>query len=149
MSTGKLQRLPVEIARSHDGAAQSFLSKSEREALRTFYDFSVVWHEQREHFVARDGNVIVGAAALKIAASLAHIEALIVDPQHRLRGFGRALIGAAEEVANYYNCHKMWMIVPRRSPAKMFFERCGYHEEAILAQHAFKLDAAVLRKFLL
>lgn len=149
MSTRKLQLLPVEIGRSHDGAAQDFLLKNEREALRAFYDFSVVWHEQQEHFVARDGGITLGAATLKIAASLAHIEALVVDQQQRHRGLGRALLGAAEEVASYYNCHKMWIVVPARSPAKMFFERCGYRAEATLAQHSFKLDAAVMRKFLL
>jgi len=144
-----LQRLPVEIVRSHDGAAQGFLAKGQREALSSFYSFAVVWHEQQEYFVARDGKVDVGAAVIKIAASLAHIEALVVDRQHRRRGFGTALLAAAEEVANYYNCHKMSIIVPARSPAHAFFEHCGYHQEALLPQHAFKLDAAVLRKFLL
>ncbi len=141
--------MPVEIARSHDGAAQNFLSGAQREALRSLYDFSVIWHEQREYFTARDGTVVVGAAAIKIAASVAQIDALTVDREHRRQGLGKALLCAAEEVANYYNCHKMSIIVPARSPARLFFEHCGYHEEATLAQHAFKLDAAVLRKFLL
>ncbi|MDQ6931643.1 MAG: GNAT family N-acetyltransferase [Candidatus Eremiobacteraeota bacterium] len=141
--------MSVEIARSHDGAAQNFLSGTQREALRSLYGFSVIWHEQHEYFVARDGSLIVGATAMKIAASVAYIDALTVDRQHRRRGFGKALLCAAEEVANYYNCHKVSIVVPARSPAKIFFERCGYREEATLAQHAFKLDAAVLRKFLL
>ncbi|MDQ6826108.1 MAG: GNAT family N-acetyltransferase [Candidatus Eremiobacteraeota bacterium] len=135
--------------RSHDGAAQGFLSDTRREALRTLYDFSVVWHEQYEYFAASAGGRIIGAAALKIAASLGHIEAISVALQHRRQGCGKALLFAAEEVANYYNCHKMTLAVPARSSAKLFFERCGYHEEAILAQHTFKLDVAVLRKFLL
>jgi hypothetical protein len=33
--------------------------------------------------------------------------------------------------------------------AQQFFERCGYKTEAVLPQHTFKLDVAVLRKFLL
>jgi hypothetical protein len=34
-------------------------------------------------------------------------------------------------------------------PAQRFFEACGYKLDAVLAQHTFKLDVALLRKFLL
>ncbi len=137
------------MIRSHDGTAQKFLSDTQREALRTLYDFNVVWHEQTEYCIALHESVVVGASALKIAASLAHLQAIVVLPGYRRQGFGDALLLATEEVAVYYNCHKMTVMVPTRSPAKTFFLRCGYHEEATLAQHTFKLDVAVLRKFLL
>ena len=91
----------------------------------------------------------VGAATIRIAASLAHVERIVVAPEHRRRGIGRRLLDAAADAANYYNCHKMSALVPHRSAAQRFFEACGYREEAVLPQHTFKLDVAVLRKFLL
>jgi hypothetical protein len=39
--------------------------------------------------------------------------------------------------------------VPAGGEARAFFEACGYKLEAVLPQHTFKLDVAVLRKFLL
>ena len=127
-----------------------FFRAHEREALRSLYDFSVVWHEQEHYFsaAASDGT-IAGAAAIRIAAALAHVERVTVAPARRRGGIGRRLLDAAAEVANYYNCHKMSAMVPHRSAAQRFLEACGYREEAVLPQHTFKLDIAVMRKFLL
>lgn len=126
-----------------------FVRRTEREALKTFYDFSVIWHEQQHDFAAMDGDETIGVAQIRIAASLAHVERVIVLPERRKRGVARALLQSAADVANYYNCHKMTSLVPHHSAAQTFFERCDYREEAVLPQHTFKLDMAVMRKFLL
>lgn len=141
--------MPAEIRRVHDETAQAFLQQAQREARSSFWNFSVVWHEQTHDVVAVEGDQIVGAARVRIAASLAHIEAVVVKPEHRLQGTARALLATLEEIANYYNCHKMTIEVPHRSAAQTFFERCGYKEEAVIPQHTWKLDCAVMRKFLL
>lgn len=130
-------------------AVDVFYRRAEREALKTFYGFSVIWHEQRHDFEARDGDRVAGAATIRIAASLGHLEKIAVAEDWRRHGIGRQLLDAAADVANYYNCHKMTVLVPHRSAAQQFFEACGYREEAVLPQHTFKLDMAVLRKFLL
>ncbi len=140
----------VEIATARPEATAAFWRSHERESLRTLYAFTVVWHEQRHDLVATIDGGIVGALRLQIAASLAHVVTLVVDPQHRRRGIGRALVLRAEEVANYYNCHKVTLEVPAAvGEARAFFAACDYRTEAILPQHTFKLDVAVLRKFLL
>ncbi|MFN2449266.1 MAG: GNAT family N-acetyltransferase [Candidatus Baltobacteraceae bacterium] len=131
------------------GAVRDFISSREREALKTFYGFSVVWHEQQHAFLAEDEGEATGAAQITVAASLAHVDCVIVSAERRRRGAGRALLQAAADTANYYNCHKMTAMVPHLSGAQTFFERCGYKVEAVLAQHTFKADIAVLRKFLL
>jgi GNAT superfamily N-acetyltransferase len=141
--------LPVEIVGAEAGAIEEFVRNNEREALKTFFNFSVVWHEQRHDFAAKDGEAVIGVATIRIAASLAHVERAIVLPERRLAGVGRALLERAAEVANYYNCHKMSALVPHGSGAQRFLERCNYKEEAILPQHTFKLDMAAMRKFLL
>ena len=130
-------------------AVAAFYRSTEREALKTLYGFSVIWHEQTHDFAARDGDRVAGAATIRIAASLGHVEKIAIAEDSRRHGIGRQLLDAAADVANYYNCHKMTVLVPHRGAAQQFFEACGYREEAVLAQHTFKLDMAVLRKFLL
>ena len=91
----------------------------------------------------------IGALRARIAASLAHVESLYVLEAHRRRGVGRGLLARIEELANYYNCHKVSVGVKSESGAQRFLEACGYHLEAVLPQHTFKLDVAMMRKFLL
>lgn len=141
--------MPVDIVHVQPDAVMEFVRLTEREALKAFYDFSVIWHEQRHDFAAMDGEETIGVVQLRLAASLAHVERIIVLPARRRQGVGRALLKAAADTANYYNCHKMSVLVPHKSAAQTFFERCDYREEAVLPQHTFKLDMAVMRKFLL
>lgn len=139
----------VEVARADADTVAAFYRATEREALRTLFDFSVVWHEQLHDFAALEGEALIGAVTIRIAASVATVERVIVEPARRRRGVGRRLLDAAADTASYYNCHKMSAFVPRSSEAQRFFEACGYHEEAVLPQHMFKLDVAAMRKFLL
>ena len=141
--------MPVEIGRAAPGSVDAFFKSNEREALKTLYDFSVIWHEQSYDFSATEDGEPVGAATIRIAASLAHVERVVVVPAKRRSGIGRGLLDIAADVANYYNCHKMTALVPHGSAAQQFLEACGYKAEAVLPQHTFKLDVAVMRKFLL
>ena len=138
-----------EIAVAAPGDADAFWLLFDRKWRSEMWAFKVVWHAQAHDFVARIDGEIVGALRLTIAASLAHVDALYVREAYRRTGVGRALLARCEEVANYYNAHKMTVGVFHRREAQRFFEACGYHEEAVLPQHTFKLDVAMLRKFLL
>ena len=139
--------LEVDVVAPERTAA--FRREHEREALSTQWRFRIIWHEQLHEIAALCEGEVVGVLALRIAASLAHVDSLIVAPPERRRGIGRALLARAETLANYYNCHKITLETAAESPAQAFFEACGYKLEAILPQHTWKLDVAVLRKFLL
>ncbi len=141
--------MPVEFVRASTEQVESFVRLTEREALKSLFEFSVIWHEQRHDLAALEGTTMVALAQIRIAASLAHVEHVVVLPEHRGKRIGRELLEHAAGAASYYNCHKMTALVPHKSTAQTFFERCGYREEAVLPQHTFKLDMAVLRKFLL
>jgi GNAT superfamily N-acetyltransferase len=143
--------LPAEIqsVAADDKALKEYWRATEREGLKALWGFTVVWHEQPHEFAAYEAERIVGALRVRIAASLAHLEALVVAPDVRGTGIGRTLLARGEEAANYYNCHKMTAQVPASGEARIFLEKCDYKLEAILPQHAFKLDVAVMRKFLL
>jgi GNAT superfamily N-acetyltransferase len=139
----------LEIKIAKPGEASPFWQTNDRAMRTEVWAFKVIWHEQTHDITAVSGGEIVGALHLRIAASLAHIEALYVLPAHRGKGIGRALLARSEEISNYYNCHKMTAGVMNASPALKFFAGSGYHVEAILPQHTFKLDVAMVRKFLL
>ena len=141
--------MALEILRVQPQDAQTFFRANEREAYSTAYGFPVIWHEQRHAFLAQQDGALVGAAQIHVAASLAIVEKIVVLPEFRLRGVGRELLEQAAAVANYYNCHKMTAQTLHNGTAQAFFEACGYKIEAVLPQHTFKLDIAVLRKFLL
>jgi len=140
-------RLDIEIGKP--GEADPFWRLNDRDWRSELWQFRVVWHEQTHDILARRGDELVGALRLRIAASLAHVEALYVLPYARRTGVGRALEQRASDLANYYNCHKMTVEVFHERPAQTFFEACSYKLEAVLPQHTFKLDVAVMRKFLL
>lgn len=141
--------MPVELVRVQTHALLDFFRSHEREALRAFYEFPVVWHEQAYGFAAVDGEETIAAGTLYVAASLGRVERLVVAPDHRRTGIGRAILTEMADVANYYNCHKMTAMVPYERGAQKFFEACGYGVEAVLPQHTFKLDMAMMRKYLL
>ncbi|MGA2395432.1 MAG: GNAT family N-acetyltransferase [Candidatus Lustribacter sp.] len=141
--------MSLEIAVAKPGEAAPFWHAVERAWRSEVWGFKVVWHEQTHDITAAVDGAIVGALSLRIAASLGHVEALYVLPAQRGNGIGRALLARCEEIANYYNCHKVSVAVLNGSPALRFFEGSGYHVEAVLPQHTFKLDIAMIRKFLL
>jgi GNAT superfamily N-acetyltransferase len=145
-----LLRLPIDVVRLSPESVEAFYRTHEREALRAFYEFPVIWHEARYAFAVRDDrDGIAAAGTLHVAASLGTIEELVVAPASRRKGYGRAIVDEMADVANYYNCHKMTVMVPHRRGAQAFFEACGYGVEAVLPQHTFKLDMALMRKYLL
>ncbi len=140
---------PFEVETAKPDEAADFWRANDRDWRSELWNFRVVWHEQSHDIVAKDQDRIFAGLHVRIAASLAHIEALYVLPARREQGVGRMLLVRCEELANYYNCHKVSVAVFAEHPAQLFFERCGYKTEATLAQHTFKLDVAILRKFLL
>jgi GNAT superfamily N-acetyltransferase len=141
--------MSLEIQSAPAGAADAFWQRYDRDWRSELWKFRVVWHEQTHDVVARADDEIGGALRLRIAASLAHVEALYVVPDRRRQGIGRLLVSRAEEVANYYNCHKVSIQVFHDGDAQRFFAAAGYVVEAVIPQHTFKLDVALLRKFLL
>jgi len=142
-----MNSLEIDVAKP--GELDGFWQKIDRDWRSELWNFRVIWHEQTHDLAAGDGETIAGALRVRIAASLAHVEALYVLPGRRKHGIGRMLLARCEEIANYYNCHKVTAAVFAGHDAQTFFEHCGYKVEAILPQHTFKLDVALLRKFLL
>ena len=141
--------MSLEIETAKPGETDAFWKMHDRDWRTELWNFRVVWHEQQHDVVAREQGELAGALRLRIAASLGHVDALYVVPEQRRRGVGRLLVSRAEELSNYYNCHKVTVPVFHDGAAQRFFAACGYVVEAVIPQHTFKLDVALLRKFLL
>lgn len=142
--------MTLEIESAKPGQTDDFWRAHDRDARSELWSFRVIWHEQAHDLLARDERgAVVAALRLRIAASLGHVDALYVVPERRRQGAGRLLLARAEDVSNYYNCHKMTVPVLHNGEAQKFFVACGYVVEAVIPQHTFKLDVALLRKFLL
>lgn len=141
--------MSLELETAKPGAADGFWQTHDRDWRSELWNFRVVWHEQTHDVVARDGDDVVGALRLHIAASLGTVAALYVVPERRRAGTGRLLLSRAEELSNYYNCHKVSAAVFHDRPAQAFFTACGYKIDVVIPQHTFKLDVALMRKFLL
>jgi GNAT superfamily N-acetyltransferase len=73
-------------------------------------------------FVAEVSGSIVGFAAL--ASSGCDIEAVYVHPDWMLKGIGKKLVAALEEVASKRGCH--WLKVVSTSQAAAFYKSQGY-----------------------
>ena len=146
----RLANANVEIENVRPERTEAFRREHEREALSTLWSFPVIWHAQDHEFAATADGVVIGALRVRIAASLLHVESLVIAKDHRRSGIGRRLLDEAEALGKYYNCHKVTLEVPAdRGAARAFFESCDYKLEAILPQHTWKRDVAILRKFLL
>jgi GNAT superfamily N-acetyltransferase len=141
--------MSLEIESAKPGETDAFWKAHDRDWRTELWNFRVIWHEQMHDVIARDDGEIAGVLRLRIAASLGTLEALYVLPDRRRRGIGRLLVSRAEELSNYYNCHKVSVAVFHDRPAQSFFTACGYKIDAVIPQHTFKLDVALLRKFLL
>lgn len=138
-----------ELRRARTDEIAPFVQHHERSALSSFYGFPTIWHQEAYDVAAFEGSKIVGVARVGVAASLAQIERIIVAPDVRRQGIGRELIEMLADIANYYNCHKLCAQAVADSPAETFYAACGISREAVLAQHTFKCDIALLRRYLL
>jgi len=59
------------------------------------------------------------------------------------------LVSRAEEIANYYNCHKVSVQSSTTATRNASSPQPATPSKAVIPQHTFKLDVALLRKFLL
>lgn len=87
--------------------------------------------------IAEEGQSVRGLVALHIAPMLfyphplARITTLVVDPEHRRRGIGRALLEAAECLAEEAGCDVLELTTGKhRKEAHAFYRSMGFEELA-------------------
>jgi GNAT superfamily N-acetyltransferase len=86
--------------------------------------------------VATSNNEFVGTYALYVAPSLARsgrpfavIENVVVHPDFRRRGVGRALLEHAVSEADKLDCYKVMLQTSNsRGANHRFYQACGFHQ---------------------
>ena len=106
-------------------------------------------------FVAETENAIVGRLSVTrdphpASAHVADV-GLMIARDHRRRGFGRALMRAAEEWAREAGVRKLELhVFPHNEPALALYESLGYRREGLRRGHYERngelLDAVLMAK---
>lgn len=97
----------------------------------------------------RDGRVvgmILGEVFGKSGVS--RIAFLGVKREERGQGLGDELLTALEEKCRKWNCHKLTVNTFPQLPNVDFYRTHGYFEEIVLKKHYWRMDVAVLSKYL-
>ena len=76
-------------------------------------------------FVARDGDVVVGSAAIELYADGGLLRSVAVDPGHRGTGLGGRLTAAAIEEAQRLQLPALYLLT---TTAEEFFPRFGFEQ---------------------
>ena len=104
--------------------------------------------------VAKDGNRLLGAAAVELYADGALLRSVVVDPDVRGRGLGRSLTEAALGVAKDRGVGAAFLLT---TTAENFFPKCGFEkiarddvpasvQESVEFKSACPASAVVMRK---
>ena len=75
--------------------------------------------------VARDGDRVVGSAALELYGSAALLRSVAVDERHRSQGLGRRLAEATLDLARARGVDRVYLLT---DTAPRFFARLGFSE---------------------
>ena len=112
-----MTNLLIERARDADGPL----------ILRLLQDGGLPIDGLLEHldaaFVARDGDAIVGCAALEIYADGVLLRSVVVAPAARGRGVGRRLTNAAVTLAQSLGMPAVYLLT---TSAESYFPKCGF-----------------------
>jgi ribosomal protein S18 acetylase RimI-like enzyme len=89
------------------------------------------WNEtdpSSTHFVAMDGERLVGYTRLLVEGTSGHVRQVAVAPAYRCRGVASALVDAAVEHARRE--HKAFAVLNAREHAVALYERAGFRVTA-------------------
>jgi amino-acid N-acetyltransferase len=73
--------------------------------------------------VARDGDAVVGAAAVEVFGEAGLLRSVVVESSHRGTGVGLALVNGAEAVARAAGVRELYLLT---ETAAAWFPRLGY-----------------------
>ena len=94
---------------------------------------------RRVFLIAEVGGEVVGTADLLIVPNLTHtgrpwatLENVVVDPEWRNQGIGKALMHHAMKEAEQAGCHKLQLASSsHRTRAHRFYEKLGFERSAV------------------
>ena len=112
------------------------------------YHEAVDWSATTVTLIARDDSgTIVGAAAGRARAGVGHLSELMTGRERRGQGVGAELVRRFEERCWDLGCHKLTVHTDAGAPARGFYERRGWREEALFRRDRGGRDFVRLCKF--
>jgi ribosomal protein S18 acetylase RimI-like enzyme len=125
-----------------------FQKKEWTNADTEHYGIVIDWKKEKKTLVTKDNEKTLGVLELLIQAGVMHIETLIVAHEKQGQGIGKALMQKAEQIAQEYKLHKIYLETGKTWYATKFYEALGYTKTADLPKHFVKSDYVIYSKFL-
>jgi diamine N-acetyltransferase len=124
----------------HDLAA-AVAAENEPAARRWLGDVSAAWHERHradpatEHLVVERDGVAVAHVVLVTDGGVAELRRIVVWPEVRGTGVGRAALVATLDHAFARGAHRVWLDVkPGNAVARALYTSAGFVEEGVLRE---------------
>ncbi len=95
----------------------------------------------KAYFVVRDHGKIIGVARAAIAHGACLLDRMVVHPQYRRKGVGRALTASVIEYARENGAAKVWLDTsPKLGEAVALYESMGFKECGRFNRHYWGTD---------
>ena len=115
---------------------------TDRPLLEINDNFTAAWEEiladknHRVLLIEVDGGAVATCVVLIVpnltwnARPYAIVENVVTHPTARKKGYGKAVLDYAKDIAIAHNCYKISLMTGRKDDATLrFYENCGYNRE--------------------
>lgn len=101
-------------------------------------------------FVAEKDGIVVGYVISRVVSDRGHVLAIAVDPKHRKKGIGRALMDVVEERLRESKAREIWLEVRVSNRGAIeFYKKLGFVERGFMPHYySDGEDAIILKKYL-
>jgi len=107
------------------------------------------WLERDTYFIVEVEGCIRAAIGCEAKHGTLHLVHLVTHPQHRRRGFARALMEKAELYAKKIGVNKLWFdTAPGLDAAQNLYQSLGYTRCGRLRRHYWGTDVVLYEKLL-
>jgi len=121
--------------------AAALAAENDPAARRWLGEVSAAWHERHltdpaaEHLVVERDGTAVGYIVLVTVDGVAELRRIVVWPEARGTGAGRAALVAAVDHAFARGAHRVWLDVkPANAVARALYTSTGFVEEGVLRE---------------
>lgn len=98
-------------------------------------------------FVAEENSAVVGYVISRMVNTSGHVLAIAVDPKHRNRGIGRALMNVVIEKLREFGLEDIYLEVRISNTAAInFYKKLGFEEKGIIRSYYSDGEDAVILK---
>ncbi|MDI6655777.1 MAG: ribosomal protein S18-alanine N-acetyltransferase [Candidatus Hydrothermarchaeota archaeon] len=134
---------PSDLGRVHEIECRSF-----KDPYHTLFLLNLYETYPDTFFVAEENGAVVGYVISRMVNRSGHVLAIAVDPRHRNRGLGRALMNAVTERLREFGMKDIYLEVRISNTAAInFYKKLGFEVRGIVrSYYSDGEDAVILKK---